>query len=90
MALSRFRNENGEQVDISNEIFKLVQSEDISVKYILSEDRKRLDHYAYEYYGDGMNWWIIAAASGIGWWMQCPPGTLLAIPLDIRQIERLL
>ena len=39
---------------------------------------------------DGMNWWIIAAASGIGWWLQCPPGTLLAIPTSISQIERLL
>ena len=90
MALTRFKNENGIQVDISNDIYRLVQTGDISVRYILSEDRKRLDHYAFEEYGDGMNWWVIAAASGIGWWLQCPPGTLLAIPTDISQIERLL
>ena len=90
MAISRFTTRNGFEVDISNDIFRLVQSGDISVRYVLSEDRKRLDHYAYEEYGDGMNWWIIAAASGIGWWLQCPPGTLLAIPTSISQIERLL
>lgn len=90
MALSRFRNENGIQVDISNEVYNLARTGDLSVRYVMSEERKRLDHYAYEEYGDGMNWWIIAAASGIGWWLQCPPGTLLIIPTDISQIKRLL
>jgi hypothetical protein len=28
----------------------------------------RLDEYAQEYYQSWLNWWIIAAASGIGWW----------------------
>ena len=90
MPLSRFRNESGTQVDISNEIYNLARTGDLSVRYVMSEERKRLDHYAYEEYGDGMNWWIIAAASGIGWWLQCPPGTLLIIPTDISQIKRLL
>lgn len=90
MPLNRFRNENGNQVDISNDIYRLVQAEEISVKYILTEGNKRLDHYAHEYYGDGMNWWIIAAASGIGWWLQCPEGTIIAIPTNLSQIERLL
>ena len=30
---------------------------------------------AHKYYGDSSLWWIIAAASGIGWGLQCPPGT---------------
>ena len=90
MPLSRFRNESGTQVDISNEIYNLARTGDLSVRYVMSEERKRLDHYAYEEYGDRMNWWIIAAASGIGWWLQCPPGTLLIIPTDISQIKRLL
>ena len=30
--------------------------------------------------GDGRNWWMIAAASKIGWAPQVPPGTLLRIP----------
>ena len=90
MILNRFRTENGISVDISNEVYRQVQSGNISVKYKLSEGNKRLDHYAFEEYGEGMNWWIIAAASGIGWWLQCPPGTLLVIPTDISQIERLL
>ena len=90
MALSRYKFVDGIEVDVSNEIYKSAQAGIISVKYVLSEGQKRLDHYAYEEYGDGMNWWVIAAASGIGWWMQCPPGTLLIIPTDISEIERLL
>tara|TARA_B100000212_G_scaffold65646_1_gene45559 strand:- start:1136 stop:1444 length:309 start_codon:yes stop_codon:yes gene_type:complete len=30
-------------------------------------DGRRLDHYAQIYYGNGLNSWIIAAASGIRW-----------------------
>jgi len=30
-------------------------------------DGRRLDHYAQEYYGNSLNYWIIAAASGIRW-----------------------
>lgn len=90
MALSRYKIEDGIEVDISNDIYKLVEAGVIEVDYVLSKEGKRLDHYAYDAYGDGMNWWIIAAASGIGWWLQCPAGTLLAIPKEISDIERLL
>jgi len=41
---------------------------------------QRLDNIAGEHYGDGRLWWIIAAASGIGWGLQVPPGTVLNIP----------
>jgi hypothetical protein len=42
---------------------------------------QRLDTIAGEEYGDGRYWWIIAAASEIGWGLQAPPGTLLKIPV---------
>jgi hypothetical protein len=53
------------------------------------QGEERLDIIAGELYGDASLWWIIAAASGIGWGMQCPPGTVLDIPTKIEQITRL-
>ena len=41
---------------------------------------ERLDVIAGNEYGDGRYWWIIAAASNIGWASQVPPGTYLRIP----------
>ena len=41
---------------------------------------ERLDTIAGEQYNDGRYWWLIAAASGIGWGMQAPPGTVIRVP----------
>ena len=54
---------------------------------VVSESGKRLDHYAQEYYEDAGNWWLIAAASGIGWWLQVPEGVVLKIPTDLEEVE---
>lgn len=53
-----------------------------NIKYneIILSERVRLDILAGEAYGDGRLYWIIAAASGIGWGLQAPPGTLIRIP----------
>lgn len=56
---------------------------------VLSENQ-RLDIIAGNVYGDGRLWWIIATASGIGWWLQAPAGTRLVIPTDLTEIEDLL
>ena len=53
------------------------------------QDGERLDTLAGERYGDGRLWWVIAAASGIGWGLQVPPGTRLRIPTQISQVEAL-
>lgn len=49
---------------------------------------QRLDTLAGVYYGDGRLWWVIAAASNIGWGMQVPPGTTIRIP-NISEISKL-
>lgn len=43
-------------------------------------DGQRLDSIAGKVYNDATLWWIIAAASNIGWGLQVPPGTVLRIP----------
>jgi hypothetical protein len=40
----------------------------------------RLDSLAFDYYGDGRYWWVLAAASNIGWGLQVPAGTEIKIP----------
>lgn len=47
--------------------------------YIMKEG-DRLDTVAGEQMGDAGAWWAIAAASGIGWGLQVPPGTIVKIP----------
>jgi len=47
----------------------------------ISTQNERLDIIAGEQYNDSTLWWIIAAASNIGWGLQVPPGTLLIIPV---------
>ncbi len=41
---------------------------------------ERLDTIAGRKYGDSTVWWVIAAASEIGWALQTSPGILLRIP----------
>ena len=50
------------------------------------QEGERLDTIAGKIYGDSNYWWVIAAASGIGWPLQVPPGTLLRIPEDLGAV----
>lgn len=43
-------------------------------------ETQRLDVLAGIEYGDSSLWWVIAAASNIGWGLQVPPGISLKIP----------
>ena len=52
---------------IANDIFFGVENGTISLEATEISDGRRLDHYAEKYYGNGLNSWIIAAASGIRW-----------------------
>jgi nucleoid-associated protein YgaU len=57
---------------------------------IILREGERLDGIAGRAYGDGALWWVIAAASGIGWWLQTPPGTLIKIPTDLSYLKSIL
>lgn len=59
-----------------------------TTSYVVKEG-ERLDVLAGRFYGDGRLWWVIAAASGIGWWVQVPPGTQLYVPTDLTQVQGL-
>ena len=48
-----------------------------------------MDIIAGEVYGDAALWWVIAAASGIGWGLQVPAGTVLNVPTRLEQVTRL-
>ena len=48
--------------------------------YVL-QGGERLDTIAGQFYLDSTLWWIITAASNVGWSLQVPPGTQLKIPL---------
>jgi len=64
-----------------------VQQGRISVREHVLKEGERLDTLAGRTYGDARLWWLIAAASGIGWGLQVPPGTQLFIPTDLRQLS---
>jgi len=46
---------------------------------IIATEGDRLDTIAGSVYGDGRYWWVLAAASDVGWGMQVPPGTIRSI-----------
>lgn len=66
-----------------------VRQGSLSFSVVILKENQRLDHVAFSAYGDSRLWWVIAAASGIGWWLQVPPGTRLRVPTDISRIEEL-
>ena len=72
--------------DMSSRIFYLVDANEIGFVSRTLEGEHRLDTLAGEIYGDSSYWWIIAAASGIGWNIQVPAGTLIRIPTNLSQI----
>jgi hypothetical protein len=58
------------------------------VQRFVTTQSDRLDTLAAEVYSDARYWWILAAASNVGWAPQVPPGTLIIVP-DLKSVERL-
>lgn len=57
-----------------------IKNGNIRFEEAVIDEAERLDALAGQIYGDGRLWWILAAASDIGWMPQVPPGTRLRIP----------
>tara|TARA_B100000282_G_scaffold196456_1_gene143529 strand:+ start:157 stop:459 length:303 start_codon:yes stop_codon:yes gene_type:complete len=68
---------------VSVKIFRACNSGDLPNNNYVLQDGERLDTIAGRFYGDASYWWVIAAASGVGWGMQVPSGTLLRIPSSL-------
>ena len=60
---------------------------EVKVDVVISARGDRLDALAGRRYGDARLWWIIAAASGVGWGLQVPPGTRLLVPRDLSEVS---
>ena len=58
------------------------------VKTLVTTQSDRLDTLSGALYGDGRYWWVLAAASNIGWGMQVPPGIFINVP-DLKAVERI-
>lgn len=57
-----------------------INSGSIRYRELILSESERLDIIAGKEYGDGSLYWIIAAASNIGWGLQVPPGTRIVVP----------
>lgn len=55
---------------------------------IVLRGAERLDTLAGSIYGEGRYWWILAAASNIGWGLQVPAGTIITVP-DLNDVASL-
>ena len=95
-AINRYRRVNilagGKKLGTSrvcHAIRRGVQLGQITITNYTLKENERLDTIAGRYYGDASLWWVIAAASGIGWGLQVPAGTQLTIPVKIGQVEAL-
>jgi len=94
--ISRYQNAeivSGGQAYGSGRAHELIREGVKSGTIPFSEDTiresQRLDHVAGVVYGDSSLWWVIAAASEIGWGLQVPPGTYIRIP-DLSAVTRVL
>ena len=76
-------------ISISNaspKIYRAVETQNIGYSVHILEEGERLDYLAGIYYNDSSFWWILAAASGIGYALQVPPGTVIRIPNSIAEV----
>ena len=62
----------------------------LTTRTLVLAEPDRLDNVAARVYGDGRLWWVIAAASGIGWWFQVPAGSRIVYPVDIKLVMGLI
>jgi|TARA_Y100000310_G_scaffold342317_1_gene445010 nucleoid-associated protein YgaU len=73
-------------VSISTKIYNAVNNGTLGFSSHVLKGGERIEHIAGSAYGSSTYWWIIAAASGIGWSLQAPPGTLIRIPKRLGEV----
>ena len=73
----------------SSKIFRACEAGVIPFSTIALRGGQRLDVLAHETYGDASFWWVIAAASGIGYAMQASHGSIIRIPNNLSDVIRL-
>lgn len=83
-----FGSQYGTSSSVAN-IREAIQNGTIQTKTIFLKEVIRLDVLAGQYYGDARYYWLISAASNIGWSLQIPPNTQIVIP-DLEQSLKLL
>ena len=69
-----------------SKIFNACENNQINFEIYVIEENQRLDHLAGLAYNSASYWWVIAAASGIGWGLQVPPGTVIRIPNNLADV----
>ena len=74
----------------SVKIRRAIEAGTLEYNVHVTSEGQRLDGLAGRFYGDGSLWWVLAAASGIGWGLQLPPGTLIYIPTNLNEVYNLL
>jgi len=91
--VSRYRNDGtilgGTILESAEAVVRIraaVRTGSLLCRTIILKEGERLDRIANDVYGDGRLWWVIAAASNIGWWMQVPPGTRIQVPIDMSHV----
>ena len=68
---------------LSGKIYRGCNMGEIAYTSITLKENVRLDQIAGRAYGSSSLWWVIAAASGIGWGLQVPPGTMIKLPTNV-------
>jgi hypothetical protein len=71
---------------ISAKIYNAVDNGRIKYESHVLAEGERLDILSGVVYGDAGYWWVIAAASGIGWPLQAPPGTFIKVPSNLNDV----
>ena len=96
MALSRYiysvkkTDLNGKEFvgtsNVSRSIYFAVEQQQINYSVHVLEEGERLDTLSGQFYKDSSYWWVLAAASGIGWSLQVPPGTIIKVPTSVSEL----